>query len=160
MKDRIQLEMKLYVPACCISCFGHFAPLPLTPHKKEKRDLKIWGGGKTADFVYIKIHEHMAWPLSSRSHSVCLKGQLLMHRPGHLKKLSNYEGSNALFLEQEVCLYYIFSSLQLLFISLPNTISHISGEKKPKHHKPNNKIKQNKQKKWPLTKKKTNPKLN
>lgn len=79
MEDKIQLEMKTYVPACCSLPFGRFAPSPLTPHNKVKRDLKNW---KKADFVYIKIHEHMVWPLISKSLSVCLKGQLLTHRSG------------------------------------------------------------------------------
>jgi len=67
---------------------------PLTAHKKVERDLKNW---RKADFVYIKIHERMVWPLISRSQSVCLKGHLLKHRPGQCKKFSSYAGNNALF---------------------------------------------------------------
>lgn len=74
------------------SPFGHSAPLPFAPHNKAKEDLKKQGRKKKikktpktkkrADFVYIKIHEHMVWPLICKSHSVCSKGQLLTDRPG------------------------------------------------------------------------------
>lgn len=80
--------------------FGHSAPLPFAPHNKAKQDLKTWGKKykkKGADFVYIKIHEHMVWPLISKSHKICLKGQFLTDGPGRFKKFSSYKEKNDLF---------------------------------------------------------------